>query len=192
MSDRRFSDILQRIDAANAADPGTAMEGAVARPAGLLYGRRMSAELVDFCPDASEHLRIAVRGQHIERWTRPRASYPEGREGYLRWRSDLGRYHAERVAGLMQEAGYGPEDCDRVARIIRKEGIKRDPEVQVLEDVACLVFMRWYFSDFAGSRDPEQLFRIVARTARKMSPEGRAAAAKLDLPADLAAALEVG
>jgi len=192
MSDQRFLDIVQRIDAANSADPETATDGGVARPAALLYGRRMSAELVEFCPDVSEHLRIAVRGQHIERWTRPRASYPEGREGYLRWRSDLGRYHAERVADLMREAGYGPEDCDHVARIIRKEGVKRDPEVQTLEDVACLVFMRWYFADFAEGRDRERLFRIVAKTARKMSPQGRAAAAKLRLPAELAPALDLG
>lgn len=187
-----FADVLDRIDAANAADPERVTDGSVERPAALVYGRRMSAELVDFRPDASEHLRIAVRGQHVERWTVPRASYPEGREGYLRWRSELGRFHAGRVAGLMREAGYGEPDCDRVAQIIRKEGIKRDPEVQALEDVACLVFMRWYFADFAAGREPDQIRRIVSKTARKMSAEGRAAAARLPLPADLAPALEVG
>jgi len=82
-------------------------------------------------------------------------------------------------------------DDERVAAIIRKEGIKRDPEVQALEDVACLVFMRWYAGAFAEGRDPEQLFRIVARTARKMSPEGRAEARKLDLPPELVPALAV-
>jgi hypothetical protein len=78
-----------------------------------------------------------------------------------------------------------------VARIIRKEGIKRDAEVQVLEDVACLVFLRWYCAGFAAGRDAEQIYRIVAKTARKMSAGGRAAAAELDLPAGLAPALEV-
>jgi hypothetical protein len=151
----------------------------------------MSAELVAFCAEASEHLRIAVRGQHIERWKLPRASYPEGREGYLAWRRDQGRYHAERVAGLMRDIGYARDDCDRVALIIRKEGIKRDAEVQVLEDVAALVFLRWYCAGFAEGRDPEQLYRIVAKTARKMSAEGRASAARLDLPAELAPALEI-
>jgi hypothetical protein len=189
MTGERFAEILQRIDEANAADPETALDRGVAHPAAQLYGRRMSAELVEFCPEASEHLRIAVRGQHIERWTRPRADYPEGREGYLNWRGDLGRFHGERVAELMREVAYGPDDCDRVAQIIRKEGIKRDPEVQTLEDVACLVFMRWYFADFAEGRDPEHVYRIVAKTARKMSAEGRAAAARLELPVELAPAL---
>ncbi len=170
MTGERFTEVLKRIDALNAADPEAETDGAEAQPAALLYGQRMSAELVRFCGEASEHLRIAVRGQHIERWKLARAAYPEGREGYLTWRRDQGLKHAERVAGLMRDAGYGQGDCDRVALIIRKEGIKRDAEVQVLEDVAALVFLRWYCAGFA---------------------EGRAAAASLDLPAGLAPALEV-
>ena len=191
MTGEMFSDVLERIDAVNAADPEIVIDGAAEHPAGLLYGRRMSAELVRFCPDASEHLRIATRGQHIERWKLARATYPAGREGYLTWRRDQGRNHAGRVAGLMHDVGYGPEDCDRVAQIIRKEGIKRDPEVQALEDVACLVFLRWYSAGFAEGRDMEQVYSIVAKTARKMSAEGRAAAAQLDLPAELAPALDI-
>ena len=189
MSGGRFTRVIEAIDAANAADPERVSEGGEERPAALVYGRRMSAELVRFRPDAPETLRIAARGQHIERWKTPRDSYPEGREGYLRWRTDLGRYHAERVAGIMREAGYDEEDCVRVARIIRKQGIKRDGEVQTLEDVACLVFMRWYFADFAAGRDPEQVHNIVAKTARKMSPEGREAALALGLPPELAPAV---
>jgi hypothetical protein len=191
MTGDMFTRVIAAIDAANAADPEIEGEGAQAHPAALLYGHRMSAELVRYKPQASEHLRIAARGQHIERWTLPRANYPEGREGYLTWRRDQGRRHADRVAGLMRESGYAREDCDRVAAIIRKEGIKRDAEVQALEDVACLVFMRWYAGAFAEGRDPEHLFRIIARTARKMSPEGRADARKLPLPQALIPALAV-
>ena len=191
MTGEKFTEVLARIDALNAADPEVVMEGEVSHPAALLYGRRMSAELVGFHAQASEHLRIAVRGQHIERWKLPPASYPEGSEGYLAWRRDQGRNHADRVAGLMRNIGYAPDDCDHVARIIRKEGIKRDAEVQVLEDVAALVFLRWYFAGFADGRDPEPVYRIVAKTARKMSAEGRAFAARLDLPAELAPALDV-
>ena len=186
-----FSHVVTAIDAANAVDPNVTEDADGPRPAALVYGRRMSAELARFAPGASDLLGIAVRGQHIERWTRPRTSYPEGREGYLAWRRDLGRYHAERVAGVMAEARYSPEDCARTAQIIRKEGIKRDPEVQVLEDVACLVFLRWYFAGFAGARDPEHVLRIVSRTARKMSARGRADALdQFDLPPELARILD--
>jgi hypothetical protein len=191
MTGEKFAEVLKLIDGANAADPEAAIDGAESLPAALLYGRRMSAELVGFRAQASEHLRIAVRGQHIERWKLARAAYPRGREGYLAWRRDQGRSHADRVAGLMRDVGYARDDCDRVSQIIRKEGIKRDAEVQVLEDVAALVFLRWYCAEFAAGRDAEQVYRIVARTARKMSAAGRVAAAGLDLPAELAPALEV-
>lgn len=185
-----FPRVIEAIDQANAADPETVEDGGETRPAALVYGQRMSAELIRFAPKASELLRIAVRGQHIERWKMPRASYPEGRQGYLEWRRDLGRYHADRVAGIMAGQGYPEPDCARAAQIIRKEGIKRDPDVQALEDVACLVFMRWYFSGFAEGRDREHIRHIVGRTARKMSAAGRAdALTQFDLPADLAALL---
>jgi hypothetical protein len=41
----------------------------------------MSETLARMAPNASEHLRIAARGQHIERWTSPRTKYPSGRAG---------------------------------------------------------------------------------------------------------------
>ena len=89
----------------------------------------------------------------------------------------------------MAAAGYGEEDIAQAGRMLRKEGIKRDPEVQALEDVICFVFLRWYFAPFAGGRDAEELERIVLKTARKMSPEGRARVLdEFDLPEPFAAA----
>lgn len=178
--------VLAAIDAANAADPNREADG---RPRALAYGERMSAELARRFPEASEVLAIAARGQHVERWKLVREAYPEGRAGYLAWRTEQARQHAARVAGMMQMAGYGPEDQDRVGRLLRKEGIKRDAEVQALEDVICFVFLRWYFADFAARHDDLDIGRIVEKTARKMSPEGRSAVlAEFDLPEPLARA----
>lgn len=156
---------LAAIDAANRADP---------KGEALLYGQRMSAELERLDPDADEVLQIAVRGQHIERWTLPRTSYPAGKEGYLAWRREQGRRHGARVAGLMADAGYDNASQDHVAAMLRKEGLKRDPSVQMLEDVACFTFLRWYFQPFAAQHDPEAVQKIVAKTARKMSSAARA------------------
>jgi hypothetical protein len=182
----RLETVLAAIDAANAEDP----TGAAGEAPALLYGQRMTAELARLHPDASEPLAIAARGQHIERWTIPRDSYPAGREGYLAWRRALGAYHADRVAGLMAEAGYGAEDQARAARMLRKEGIKRDPEVQALEDVICFVFLRWYAGDFLAGREAEDAVRIVAKTARKMSPAARERAlSEFELPEALAGAI---
>lgn len=176
---------LALIDAANAADP--TLEDGV--PAALLYGRRMTAELERLFPDASAVLRIAARGQHVERWLLPRGAYPEGKPGYLAWRREQGRRHAERVAGIMAEAGFGPGDCARVGVLLRKEGIKRDAEVQALEDVICFTFLRWYFAPFAATRPEGEIPGIVEKTARKMSAGARARVlAEFDLPEPLAAA----
>src|SRR5262249_47385909 len=134
-SDKRFSDVLAAIDAANARDPNTVEIGGRREPAELLYGRRMSEMLARIAPAASESLRIAVRGQHIERWTSPRNAYPDGRIGYLRWRKDLQGLHARRVGEIMITAGYRSADADRVGALLRKERLKSDPEAQMLEDV---------------------------------------------------------
>lgn len=172
------------IDAANAADP-TLEDG---EPAARLYGERMSSELDRLFPDASDVLKIASRGQHVERWKLPRKDYPEGRAGYFAWRKEQGRRHGERVAGIMAEAGYDEAAQARVGVLLRKEGIKRDDEVQALEDVICFTFLKWYFSPFADTQKPEALPRIVERTAAKMSVAGRARALQeFDLPEPFAA-----
>lgn len=176
----RLKRAIALIDTANAADP---------KGEALVYGQRMSQELARLFPDASDVLQIAARGQHVERWLLPRTDYPEGKAGYLDWRREQGRRHAARVAGIMAEAGYPAADCDRVGTLLRKEGIKRDPEVQALEDVICFVFLKFHFSPFAAERGEEQTLDIVRKTARKMSAEGRARVLKeFDLPPELAQA----
>lgn len=154
------------IDAANAADPR--LEDG--EPVELLYGRRMTAEQEHLHPEASDALRVACRGQHIERWLLPRGDFPEGREGYLTWRREQGRRHAARVMDIMREAGFAEDEAEAAGRMLRKEGIKRDAEVQALEDIACFTFIRHYLGDFGATQEPEALLTIVQKTARKMSP----------------------
>ncbi len=168
MSDR-LNRAFAAIDTANAADP--TMENG--QPAALLYGLRMTAEMPKLFPDASDILKIAARGQHIERWLLPRTDYPDGLPGYLDWRREQARRHASRVGQIMLDAGYRQADADRVGVLLRKEGIKRDADVQALEDVICFAFLRHYFADFAVGKEPDHLLKIVEKTARKMSAEGR-------------------
>lgn len=178
----RLQRALDLIDTANAADP---------KGEALAYGQRMTDELSRLFPDASDVLQIAARGQHVERWLLPRSDYPDGKAGYLAWRREQARRHALRVAGIMAEAGYPTADCDRVGTLLRKEGLKRDPEVQALEDVICFVFLRWYFADFAAKHDPVQVLDIVQKTARKMSDSGRARVlTEFNLPTPLADAFK--
>jgi hypothetical protein len=176
---------LQAIDTANTADPN-AEDG---QPAALLYGQRMTSELDRLFPEASDSLKIAARGQHIERWSIPRSSYPEGKAGYHTWRRDLAGHHAERVGAIMADAGYSEDDIADAGRMLRKEGIKRHADVQALEDVICFVFLKWYFAPFAAKHSDDKVQGIVEKTARKMSEDARQRVLQeFDLPQTLAAA----
>ena len=168
----RLETAFAAIDQANSADPNLT-DG---DPNELLYGQRMTEEQLALYPDASEPLRIACRGQHIERWTLPRHDFPMDRPGYLAWRTEQGRRHAARVAEIMRDAGYGEDDIQHTEKMLMKQGIKRDGDVQALEDVACFTFIRWYMGPFSQTRDPDEMLRIVEKTARKMSPMARARA----------------
>ena len=189
---RRLAEVIAAIDAANERDPNTIAVDGRPHPAELVYGQRMSATLARLAPQASEHLRIAARGQHIERWTSPRKRCPEGRVGYLRWRRDVQEFHAGRLGEIMAAAGYDAEAIGRVGALIRKERLKSDAEAQTIEDVACIVFLEHYLADFLRKTDHDKLAGILAKTWNKMSARGREEAGKLTLPPPVPALLEQG
>ncbi|MFT3987140.1 DUF4202 domain-containing protein [Aestuariivirga sp.] len=170
--------MLAAIDVVNAADPVKDADG---QPRALLYGQRMSKALAAFRPGASEALQIASRAQHIERWISPRESYDEGRIGYLKWRKDLQQHHASRTGRLMRDAGYSEDEIARVGSLLKKERLKMDEEAQALEDVICLVFLAHEAPEFIAKHPDDKVRDILAKTARKMSAEGLAAASQLTL-----------
>ena len=168
----QLEQVFALIDAANAKDPAGQA---------VLYGQRMSAALERFQPGAPDVLKIAARAQHIERWTIPRASYPEGRIAYLPWRKDLQKLHARRAGDIMASCGYGPEEIARVASLLKKERLKQDDEVQTLEDVICHVFLEHEAPAFIAQHDDAKVRDILAKTAKKMSARGLEAAARLPM-----------
>ncbi len=185
----KLSEAIARFDAANTEDPNQELIDGRERPKELVYAERMSAWLDRLAPDASDVVRLAVRAQHIRRWSIPRDSYPMDRAGYREWRIELGKFHAETAGEILRDVGHDEATVTRVQSLLRKERLKADPEVQLLEDVACLVFLSHYFADFAAKHDDARLVEIVRKTWRKMSTQGQAAARGLALPADLEAIL---
>lgn len=187
MSSDRFNAALRAIDAANAQDPNLEeWEGAL-HPKELLYGRRMTEWQARLCPEASEALRLAARGQHIKRWEVPRSDYPKTREGYLRWRTRLYGFHGDQIGLIMAEVGYDEASIQRVKRMLTKRDLRTDSESQALEDTACLVFLEHYFAPFAAGQDESKLIDIVRKTWRKMSDAARTHAQELGLPGNLGA-----
>jgi hypothetical protein len=174
------------IDTAHSADPNTTSDG---RPAELAYADRMEKWVARLVPDASALLRLAARCQHLERWKTPRASFPEGRAGYLAWRKSLYEKQADRARELMLAAGISETDADLAAKWIAKDGLMKDPGTQVLEDAACLVFLENEIEAFAAQHADyprEKFIHILQKTWRKMSPDVRQAALALKLSPQIA------
>jgi hypothetical protein len=77
--------------------------------------------------------------------------------------------------------GYDDATIQRVQTLLRKERLKRDPEVQCLEDVICLVFLEHYLAAFATQHDEVKVLDILRKTWTKMSPRGHEVALTLPM-----------
>lgn len=180
-TDPRFHRALSAIDAMHDEDPERVTVGDETIGAELLYARRMTTWLERLAPDASPAVRLAVRAQHLRRWSIPRREYPLGKPGYHAWRTALGKLHAETAAEALRSAGYDDAFARRVSDLVRKKNLKTDPEAQLLEDVVCLVFLESYFDPFAAAHDDDALVEILRKTWPKMSSRGQQAALGLTL-----------
>lgn len=178
----RFEAAIRRFDSVNAEDPNVEEENGISFPKEVLYARRMSECLEQVAPDASEALALAVRCQHIRRWSIPRKDYPMNTQGYNKWRNTLKKLHGSLAADILAECGYDAATIERVRFLVEKRQLKIDAEVQLLEDIICLVFLQYYFLDFALQHPEEKVIDIVQKTWRKMTPRGHELALQLELP----------
>ena len=121
---------IEAIDAKNAKDPNLENSEGQMLPKELLYAKRMTAQLLAFQPDASQEVQIAARAQHICRWKSPREDYPMNRIGYLKWREDLKRMHANLTAEILQDLDFEKEVIDRVMFLIKKTWAKMSEKGQ--------------------------------------------------------------
>jgi hypothetical protein len=188
VSDERLLEALSAIDAANGDDPHTILVRGQRRPKELAHAELVSNWIEKLAPDASAALKLAGRAHHLRRWEIPRADYPEGREGYLRWRRALHDLHAERAGAILSPLGYDAALIRRVSDLLHKRGLARgEPEAQVLEDALCLVFLETQYRELAERLSAEKLLDVTAKTLRKMSERAKAFALELPLdPRDVA------
>ncbi len=177
----RLNSTLAAFDAANLEDPNLELVDGRSVAKEWIYAQRMSAQLHKFCEAPSEALQLATRSQHIGRWKFPRSDYPMDRSGYKKWRLDLAQLHGDIAGDIMATQGYDENMIARVKDLLLKRSLKRDDEVQALEDVVCLVFIEFYLEDFASKHDEEKLIDIIRKTWNKMSTKGHEAALQLPL-----------
>lgn len=183
----RLARVIAAVDAANADDPETIEVRGEVRPKEQAHAEMMTDWVRRLDPDAADAQLIAARAHHLRRWSISRASYPDGRSGYLRWRTALKKQHAEEVGEILRREGYGADVVELVQHIVRKDGLKNDPMVQTHEDALCLVFLETQLLDLARDQGDDKTVDIIRKTVVKMSDRGIEAALALDLPAEAVA-----
>ena len=188
----RFQRVIRSIEQANGEDPNSEVVDGVAWPKEQLYGMRMQEWVEELDPGASEALRIAARSQHIRRWEIPRSDYPMDRKGYLRWRTTLYAFHADRASEILRAQEYDAETIERVRTLLQKRNLRTDTDVQTLEDAAALVFLVHHLDDFLKRDDigEEKAIDIIRKTWEKMTERGHEAASALTLSDESTALLE--
>ena len=187
MNQARYQAAVAAFDKANGEDPNSETDNGKSYPKELLYSIRMGEMLDRFAPDASEAVKLAVRAQHIQRWKIARDEFPMDRNGYLQWRTKLYKFHAQTAGDLMRSVGYDDEMIERTMTAVSKKGLKVNPETQMMEDVADLVFLEHYMLAFATKHpeySEEKWIPIINKTWQKMSPSAHefALAGKIKLP----------
>jgi hypothetical protein len=186
----RFAAAIRRFDAANAADPNVEVFNGQSYSRELLYAQWLTDWVLQLAPNASEALRLAARCQHICRWEIPRNSYPMDKPGYLRWRADLKKFHADKSGQILRGVGYDEVMVQRVQELNLKKNHPKDPEVCVLEDALCLVFLEHQLTPLAAKADDEKMINALQKSWKKMTPAAHAEALKLNYGAREKALIE--
>jgi hypothetical protein len=177
---QKFTNALRRFDEENSRDPNSDTVAEVAHPRELLYAQRLTDWVLRLAPEASEALRLAARCQHICRWQSPRDAYPMTRAGYLKWRADLKKFHAEKSGSILREAGYDDETIQCVQDLNLKKHFPADAETRTLEDALCLVFLEFQFADLAAKTAEDKTINALQKSWGKMTEAARAEALKLN------------
>ena len=177
---QRFERAIQRFDEENARDPNMEIVDGVAHPRELVYAERLTNWVLKLKPDASETLRLAARCQHICRWTIPRDTYERTKAGYLKWRTELKQFHAQKAGEILHEVGYADDVVARVQALNLKKDFPQDPDSRVLEDALCLVFLQYQFAELATRSTDEQMINALRKSWNKMTEPARAEALRLN------------
>ncbi len=176
---QKFAAALRHFDEENSRDPNLETVAGVSHPRELLYAQRLTDWVLRLAPAVSEALRLAARCQHICRWQSPRDSYPMDRVGYLKWRADLKKFHAEKSGAILRETGYDEDVIRRVQDLNLKKNFPADAETRTLEDALCLVFLEFQFADLATKTAEDKTINALQKSWGKMTEAARAEALKL-------------
>jgi hypothetical protein len=177
----RFDTAVAAIDAANAEAPVRIAVDGVEKAKELAHADLVEHWVRTLDPDADELQLLAARAHHLRRWVVPRGEYPEGRAGYLRWRTEQKKRQSAEVGDILLASGYDADEIVRVGSIVSKRHLASDPVVQTHEDALCLAFLQLQFDSLTDKLGDDHMVEVVRKTVAKMSPAGVAAAASVTM-----------
>jgi len=170
-----------RMNAQNEADPNRIETPDGPKPRELWMAERLEYWVHQVASPPSTPLSLAARCQHLMRWRIPRSDYDQGRIGYLKWRKDLAKMHADAATELLRDLDFDEITIQAVREINLKQNLKTSPDVQAMEDALCLCFLEQEYGAFAEKHEDQKVVEVVEKTWRKMSPVGQKLALALPL-----------
>lgn len=150
----------------------------------FLYSQQCFGWLKKIEPDYTEAQELAARCQHFKRWDIPRSDFPMDKKGYYQWRIKLYTYQADKAGEVLEKVGFEEALITEVKEMIAKKDLRRSVNSQLIEDVACLVFLENYIQPFASTKDysEEKWIKIIQKTWSKMSDKAHKFALQINFP----------
>jgi hypothetical protein len=117
----------------------------------------------------------------MSRWSIPRTTLPMDKKGYYQWRAAVMEYQLKVTSAVLQDSVIDNESIAVVVDALKNKADKTNINASIIEDTACLTFIKWYLVSFAGQFDAEKAKGILAKTAKKMSERGLGLLSRIDL-----------
>ena len=185
MTEIQYIKAVELINSVHNQDPNSETIDGVEVKAELLYSQRMLTILEKVQPNASFELKLAAQCQHISRWSIPRATFSMDKKGYYQWRAAIMEHQLNVSTHRLQQADVEEDAISIIVDALKNKADKTNLNASIIEDTACLTFIKWYLVPFAGQFDPEKAKVILQKTANKMSDRGIKLISEIELSSDV-------
>lgn len=181
MEQTQYTTAVELINSVHNQDPNSEIIDGVDIKAELLYSNRMLTILEKVAIDASFELKLAAQCQHMSRWGIPRATFSMNKKGYYQWRAAIMEHQLSVTSSVLKQAEINEQSIEIIVDALKSKADKSNINASIIEDTACLTFIKWYLVPFAGHFDPEKAKIILQKTAAKMSERGVALISEIEL-----------
>ncbi len=181
----QYKTAIELIDKVHNQDPNSELVDGVEVKVELLYSNRMLSVLHKVALEASLELKLAAKCQHMSRWSIPRATFSMDKKGYYQWRVAIMEHQLSATTQTLKEAGVDDESITIIVDALKNKADKTHLNASIIEDTACLTFIKWYLVPFAEQFDVAKATVILKKTAAKMSENGLGLLSEMELSEDV-------